>query len=94
MLVVPIGIGRWDSIGSYGHSGVGHVGLVCVVSGCGLDALPLLRGEGGGEDHMNVIVRLWAWARYWNSLMYGVASAENDPRRFSKAEKSWKEKGM
>ena len=55
MLVVPIGIGCRDSIGSYGHSGVGHVGLVCMLSGCGLDALPLLRGEGRGEDHMNVM---------------------------------------
>ena len=55
MLVVPIGVGRRDSIGPYGHSGVSHVGLVCMFSGCGLDALPLLRGEGRGEDHMDVM---------------------------------------
>ena len=52
MLVVPMGVGRWDSIGPYGPSGVGHVGLVCMFPGCGLDALPLLRGEGRGEDFM------------------------------------------
>ena len=52
MLVVPIGVGRRDSIGPYRHNGVGHVGLVCIFPGCGLDALPLLRGEGRGEDFM------------------------------------------
>ena len=55
MLVVPMGVGRWDSIGPYGPSGVGHVGLVCMFPGCGLDALPLLWGEGRGEDHMDVM---------------------------------------
>ena len=55
MLVVPVGVGRRDSIGPYSHSGVGHVGLVCMFPGCGLDALPLLRGEGRGEDYMDVM---------------------------------------
>ena len=57
MLVAPVGVGRHDSIGPYRHSGVGHVGLVCMFPGGGLDALPLLRGEGRGEDYLDVMPR-------------------------------------